>query len=599
VIWAASTAAVFRSADRGATWTDVSRGAFVDVRSIAVHPTNANIAWAIDATGHVYRTGDGGATWRVTPTPLLSPRTLLIDPHNPDTLYAGGDCGEITLEGPIDYDAHGAGVLKSTNGGASWTLQTAGLDSTWSRCAYELSIDPFASWRLFISGPFSDVGGQSESYDGANSWEHFFRPRPARGVVFDTRYPCTHYGITSAVGSHVMVSQDCGFTWADAPGKLPGTPLSLSIDPERGRLFLGTDKGIFRSGDGARVWATTLAPETATYALSFAAEPPALFAATAGGLIQVENRGLGAAHTIDLPQIATDIGALAVDPNNGNIVYASRRDAAGVFRSSDGGASWQRLSGDVPRIDFLSVDGGGTLYGASLLSQSVYRRDSDGWTVVRDHVHISELTADPKNAGIVFIERTAEVERTRDAGATWTPVTRTMHNSDIAIDPVDSRWVYIANDFQLLRSSDGGDTWTDIEPFNAGKTGGDGIVVAPSDRNVLYRISGWTGHLQRSDDRGATWQSFGAQAPYVGLIAVDPHDASSVWVTAYEGLEHSADGGATWQHVDTPYPEWTPQALRFDPSGQTLHVAFQQHGVWELPVATRSGSRSARSGRAF
>ena len=589
VVWAASSAGVFRSADSGATWTDVSGGAFTDVKGLAVHPADANRAWALSANGHVYRTDDGGATWSDSTTPLLSPQTLLIDPHNPDTLYAGGDCGPISLEGPDIYDGGvGVGVYKSTDGGVTWTARNDGLTDVWSRCAYELSIDPFASWRLFLSGPFSDVGGQSESYDSAKSWERmeYNVPRPARGVVFDTRYPCTHYGITSFVGDHFMVSQDCGFTWANVPGRLPGRPFSLSIDPERGRLFLGTDKGIFRSGNGGLVWAGTLAPEVSVSAMSFAVEPPSLFAATSRGLYDVENRGLGAAHAIDLPQIATDAGPLAVDPSNDKIVYAALRDGSGVFRTADGGASWQRLSGDLPRIDYLSVDAGGTLYAAALITQSVYRRDGDGWTVVHDHAYPSAVEADPKNAGTVFIEVQGHVERTRDGGATWTRVTPTRHNSSIAIDPSDPRWVYVANIFELLRSSDGGDTWTDVEPFNVGKTGTSfGFVVAPSDGKVLYRINGWNGHLDRSDDRGVTWQSFGPTSPYVSSMAVDPHDARSIWIVSYGPLmQHSTDGGATWQKVDGPYPTWSPQVLRFDAGGHTLHVAFRQHGVWELPI---------------
>src|SRR5689334_5920175 len=159
-----------------------------------------------------------------------------------------------------------------------------------------------------------------------------------------------------------------------------------------------------------------------------------------------------------------------------------------------------------------------------------------------------------------------------------------MQSSPIAIDPSDPRWVYVGNDYQLLRSSDGGDTWTDVEPFVAGKTGGRSLVVAPSDGKVLYRVASWTALLERGDDRAATLHPLGPQSQYARLIAVDPRDANSVWIAGYETIEHSTDGGATWQNVAAPYPGWNVQALRLDPTGHTLHVAFQQHGVWELPV---------------
>src|SRR5205085_7777205 len=115
VVWAASVAGVFRSTDGGTTWNDVS-GAFADVRAMAVHPSDAKRAWAINVLGHVFRTDDGGATWSDTKTPILSPSALLVDPHDPDTLYAGGDCGPISLEGPAIYDGGGGvGIFKSTD----------------------------------------------------------------------------------------------------------------------------------------------------------------------------------------------------------------------------------------------------------------------------------------------------------------------------------------------------------------------------------------------------------------------------------------------------------------------------------------------------
>jgi hypothetical protein len=57
-----------------------------------------------------------------------------------------------------------------------------------------------------------------------------------------------------------------------------------------------------------------------------------------------------------------------------------------------------------------------------------------------------------------------------------------------------------------------------------------------------------------------------------------------VWAAAFDGpLYHSVNGGATWQKVDGPFltstGAWT---MRIDPAGRRLHVAFPEHGVWEL-----------------
>ena len=108
----------------------------------------------------------------------------------------------------------------------------------------------------------------------------------------------------------------------------------------------------------------------------------ALFAGTSEGLVEVLNRGLGAPRPIDLHDPSANVVGLAVDPSEPNIVYASARNVGSVrnrvFRSTDGGASWERLAGDddVIKAD-IAVDGAGTVYATSTSTtplMSFYRR---------------------------------------------------------------------------------------------------------------------------------------------------------------------------------------------------------------------------------
>jgi photosystem II stability/assembly factor-like uncharacterized protein len=605
IVWAGNAAGAFRSTDGGATWASVG-GSLLDVEYLAVHPADANKAWA--ATGSVdaarlYRTSDGGATWidSTDGLPAIRPSALFVDPSNPDTLYLGSHCDPngfgfgngITPNG-TSYSKT-AGVFKSTDGGATWTPSFAGLSGI-TQCVEELSIDPFSPWRLFITGPFIIANvGQSESYDNGRTWEHPTTPRPGLGVVFDARFPFTHYGISGRLEPSFLVSQDGGFTWSVVPTNLleaqtPTRPTALSMDPERSRIFLGTTKGLYRSGNGGTVWAKTSLQDVDVTALDFGGTPRALFAGTSEGLVEVLNRGLGAPRPIDLHDPSANVVGLAVDPSEPNIVYASARNVGSlrnrVFRSTDGGASWDRLAGDddVPKADVITVDGAGTVYASSTATPSLtslYRRgrNETTWTVIPNRAG-SEIVADPKKAGTVFLVKDGGVQRSRDGGATWSTVATLGFLTHIAVDPSDPRWVYAGSDFQLLRSSDGGDTWTVVD-----NTGTRVIVVAPSNGNVLYRLGANAGQPrpERSDDRGSTWRAI--PLPDVVLsqaIAVDPRNENSVWVSAGSRLYHSADGGTTWQKEARPFlTSIAPTILRFDPSGR-LHIAFPEHGVWEL-----------------
>ena len=605
VIWAANSAGVFRSADGGATWANVS-GPVVEAAFLVVHPADANRAWVLSgsfASARLYRTTDGGVTWidSTDGLPGVFPSALLIDPRNPDTLYIGSRCAQIGFAAapvkPLFHET--AGVFKSTDGGATWKF-VAGLPGLVSNCIEELSIDPFSPWRLFVTGPYSDLAGQSESYDGSTSWTRSTNPRPGLAVVFDQRYPFTHYGISARLGSQFLVSQDGGFTWGSAGGKLPSTPTALSMDPERGRIFLGTYNGIFRSGNGGRVWANTLAPDVKVNALAFGGVPGALFAATEDGLLQVINRGLGASRPIDLHDVSADVLGLAVDPSDPNVVYAGARSApiygtlqlrGRVFRSTDSGASWERLEGDddVLKADFITADAGGTVYAASYGGREVYRRGrtDSKWAVVRKDLFIRDIAADPKNAGTIFIDGSLGIERSRDGGATWKLVIPNTPAGVLAIDPSDPRWVYSGNEYELYRSSDGGDTWTTVEPSDPGKSGTRGLVVAPSNGSVLYRVAANFGRprIERSDDRATTWRPVPLpNNDYPQAIAVDPRNESSVWASG-SSLYHSTDGGATWETVDGPFlATYPPRLLRFDATGRVLHVVYQSHGVWELTL---------------
>ncbi len=122
VIWVGSSGGVFRSTDSGATWANVS-GPLSGVVSLVVHPTDPNKAWALSPSVGLHRTVDGGTTW-IDPhrefAGMNEPK-LLIDPRDPDTLYAGGGC----IAGfepifPLVY-----GLYKSTDGGVTAGCRSA------------------------------------------------------------------------------------------------------------------------------------------------------------------------------------------------------------------------------------------------------------------------------------------------------------------------------------------------------------------------------------------------------------------------------------------------------------------------------------------
>ncbi len=116
MLYAGTDAGVFKSTDRGTTWTAASSGlSSPEVNAIAIDPTNRATLYA--GTYYGDKSTDGGANWGQTNagTSSVQMTALVIDPRASTTVYAATEF---------------AGVLKSTNGGGAWRSMNSGLTNT-------------------------------------------------------------------------------------------------------------------------------------------------------------------------------------------------------------------------------------------------------------------------------------------------------------------------------------------------------------------------------------------------------------------------------------------------------------------------------------
>ena len=157
-------------------WTSIGPSNFAGrILDIAWHPTNTNIIYVGSASGGLWKTTDGGATW--TPLtddlPSLAIGSVELDPANPNIIYIG------TGEGSFNVDAvFGAGVFKSTDGGATWS--TTGLSWTQSqnRAVNKIIVDPTNSQILYAACN-SSAGGIYKPTNG-RSPRPLYQPRDAK-----------------------------------------------------------------------------------------------------------------------------------------------------------------------------------------------------------------------------------------------------------------------------------------------------------------------------------------------------------------------------------------------------------------------------------
>ncbi|CCH01055.1 glycosyl hydrolase, BNR repeat-containing protein [Fibrella aestuarina BUZ 2] len=281
------------------------------------------------------------------------------------------------------------------------------------------------------------------------------------------------------------------------------------------------------------------------------------FGATGGGVWKTVNGGASWACVSDSVFQSSSVGAITVAPSDPNVIYVGMGEAEirsnisygdGVYKSTDGGKSWRHMglkqadaignievhpqnpnliyaaalgnpfAPNAERGVFRSTDGGATW------SKVLFKNDSTGAATVR---------LDPSNPSIVY--------------ATLWQAYRNGHSMSSG-----------GPGCGLYKSTDGGTTWQSLNEkpgMPRGLLGKIGLAVAPSNGNRLYAlIENAKGGLYRSDDGGEHWSLLNDdknlwQRPwYYMMLGVSPQNENDLIVLNVNALR-SRDGGKTFSRV--------------------------------------------------
>ncbi len=290
------------------------------------------------------------------------------------------------------------------------------------------------------------------------------------------------------------------------------------------------------------------------------------FGHVAGGVWKTENAGETWTPIFDSQPIAS-IGAVAVAPSDPNIVYVGSGEADmrsqishgnGIYKSTDAGKTWQHLGladsrqiGRIvidpknPNVVFVAVLG--HAYGANT-ERGIFRSTDGGasWQKVLykdENTGGIDLALDPRDARTIY----ASLWQTRRPPWNVYPPSNGPGSG-------------------LYKSTDGGDTWQQLtNGIPSEGLGRIGIAVAPTEPNRVYAIvDAKQGGLYRSDDAGATWKKMATEPRiwgrgwYFGQVEADPKDANTLYVMN-TSTYRSRDGGQTFT------------AIRGAPGGDDYH----------------------------
>jgi photosystem II stability/assembly factor-like uncharacterized protein len=224
---------------------------------------------------------------------------------------------------------------------------------------------------------------------------------------------------------------------------------------------------------------------------------------------------------------------------------------AGVFRTTDGGATWHQLHGlERNQVWALALWTGDSQVIAAGTPEGVFRTLDGGqnWTDLgaRDSARprpVVSLAFDPKDRNTLYAGTPHLAWKTSDGGANWHRLSRGMQaDSDIFsidVDPNQRGRLFAGACGGLYRSLDGGGTWSTLERAIGGPFRTYAVARAPGLRGVVFAAT--SGGLIRSSDGGITWQRVSAEP--ARSIAFDPADARRVFVATDHGVILSQDAG--------------------------------------------------------
>ncbi|MDN4166216.1 glycosyl hydrolase [Cytophagales bacterium LB-30] len=299
------------------------------------------------------------------------------------------------------------------------------------------------------------------------------------------------------------------------------------------------------------------------------------------------------------PHIGGRSAAVTGVPGKPNLYYMGAT-GGGVWRTTDGGNSWENISdgffgGSIGAVAVSEYDnnviyvGGGekTMRGNVSYGYGMYKSLDAGktWNHIglEDAMHIPRVRIHPKNPDLVYVavlgdlyksSETRGVYRSKDGGKTWERVLFANKDAgavDLILDPNNPRILYATtwrvrrNPYNLSsggegsaiwKSTDGGDTWQNISKAKGlpeGTWGIIGITVSPVNSNRVWAIiEADKGGVYRSDDGGTTWaklnddRNLRQRAWYYTRIYADTKDEDGVYVVNV-AYHKSKDGGKTFQ----------------------------------------------------
>lgn len=668
---------IYKSTDAGKTWINTGLRDGQQIGNLAVDPKNENKVFASvlghpygpNTERGVYRTTDGGKNWErvLYKDENTGAVQVTIDPKNSDIVYADLWAAR---QGPWEngsWQGPESGLFKSIDGGTTWKKLTKGLPTVEQGLGrIGFCIAPSDTRRMYATVDAGEWGGIYRSDDAGESWmransdERYW----GRGSDFaEVKVDPKNADIVYSANVVAWKSIDGAKNWTAFRGAPGGDDYHrIWINPDNSDIILlAADQGAIITVNGGKTFSSWYNQPTAQfYHVSTDNQFPynVYGGQQESGSVGISSRGNDGGITLREwhPVGVEEYGYVAVDPLDNNIIYGGKiskfdkrngqvqniapeavrsgkfrfiRTApvlfspidpktlyfAGnvLFKTQDGGNSWQTISPDLTRETY-DIPASVGVYTTE--DMKTMRRRGVIYTVAPSYKDINTIWAGTDD-GLIQV--------TKDGGQNWknvtpAPVTSWMKVSVMDAGHFDNTTAYAAvnairlDDMKphIFRTHDGGSTWAEIvnglpnEPINSVKEDPirKGLLFAGSERAVYV-----------SFDDGDHWQTLRLNMPATSIrdlvikdndLVVGTH-GRSFWIlddiTVLRQLKTETSNSdvifytpqaahrVRWNMgTDTPMPQEEPSGQN-PPDGALLNYYLKDNAKGEvrLEMADASG----------
>jgi photosystem II stability/assembly factor-like uncharacterized protein len=519
----------------------------------------------------VYRTVDGGKTWErvLYKDENTGAVQVTIDPNNSNIVYADMWAGR---QGPWEngaWNGKESGLFKSIDGGTTWKKLTNGLPTTEQDLGrIGFCIAPSNSNRLYATVDAGKYGGIYRSDDAGESWANINADERlwGRGSDFaEVKADPTNADIVYTAAVVTWKSQDAGKTWTAFRGAPGGDDYHrIWINPNNNKIILiASDQGAIITVNGGETFSSWYNQPTAQF-YHVSADNAFPYNVYSGqqesGSVGIASRGNdGQINLRDWhPVGAEEYGYVVADPKDANIIYGGkitrydkRTGQAQNIAPEEVRSGQYRFIRTAPVL-FNPIDKKTLYYAGNILFKT--NDGGNSWQVISPD--LSRDSADivkniPNNIGIYTND---DMKKMKRRGVIYT----------VAPSYVDINTIWCGTDDGLIHvTHDGGKTWRNVTPPQITPWSKVSLMDAShTDVNTAYaavnkiRLDNMQPHIYKTVDGGKTWKEIvnGLPNDPINVVKEDPIRKGLLFAGSERAVYVSFDDGANWQSLRLNMP---------------------------------------------